>query len=137
MQILFVHPNYPAQFGHVAAQRQDACSLLHLYRTLTDLRRSHPALQLGTYRGIEASGDLISFARELGEDRIVVVLNLGTARFELSSPGMRGRVLVSTGSDREGEPVEGDFSLRADEGFLIGLAQDSEPPVRFEIRQAA
>src|SRR5207249_6884334 len=116
---------------NVAGQQRDAGSLLRLYRNLIRVRRSRPALQLGAYRSIEARGDLILFARELGEECIVVALNLGTGRFELSSGGMRGRVLVSTGCEREGEPVDGGFRLHPDEGLVIELVGKSETPIRF------
>jgi alpha-glucosidase len=122
-----------AELVNVARQEQDARSFLRLHRNLIATRRSRPALQLGSYRAIEASGDLISFAREWGQERVVVALNLGRNRLELSSNGMRGRVLVSTGCDREGEAIDERFLLHGDEGLVIELAGDSQTPMHFAL----
>ncbi len=120
---------------NVAAQQRDPRSMLALYRNLIATRRTHPALQLGAYRAIEAGDDLILFGRELGDERIVVALNLGTVTFNLSAEGMRGRVLASTGCDRNGESVDDGFRLRGDEGLLIELLQGVEMPMRFTNRE--
>jgi alpha-glucosidase len=118
---------------NVADQRRDGCSLLNLYRDLIQLRRSHRALQFGTYRPIEASGDLLLFARELPEERLVVALNLGTARFRLWSAGLGGRIIVSSRCDRQGETIRDAFELHEEEGLVIQLAGDARVPVGIDM----
>jgi alpha-glucosidase len=113
---------------NVADQRRDARSLLNLYRDLIQLRRSHRALQFGAYRPIEASGDLLVFARELPAERLVVALNLGTARFRLGSAGLAGRIIASSRGDRRGETMRDAFELHEDEGLVIELAGDAQAP---------
>jgi alpha-glucosidase len=115
--------------ANVVDQRRDARSLLNLYRDLIQLRRSHRALQLGTYRSIDSSGDLLLFARELAQERLVIALNFGTERLTLGSPGMCGRVIASSGRDRGDETIRDAFELHEDEGLVIELAGDAQVPV--------
>jgi alpha-glucosidase len=119
---------------NVVDQRRDPRSLLSLYRHLIRLRRSHPALQFGSYRPIDASGDLLVFARELAQERLVIALNLGSERIALHSPGMSGTVIASTNRDREGEAIRDAFELRGDEGFVIELPEHAHTPSGLEAR---
>jgi alpha-glucosidase len=118
--------------ANVADQRHDARSLLNLYRHLIRLRRSHPALQFGSYRPIDASGDLLVFARELAQESLVIALNLGSERIALHAPGMSGAVIASTNRDREGEAISDAFELRGDEGLVIELAEHAHTPSGLE-----
>src|SRR5436190_4147568 len=45
--------------ANVESQRGEEFSLYQLYRRLIELRRTHPALAVGTYRPIVAEGDLL------------------------------------------------------------------------------
>lgn len=102
-------------------ERRDPASLLNLYRRLIRLRRERPVLVSGAYRAIAANGDLLLFWRELGPERILVALNLGDAPTagEFAGAGLRGRVLVSSGADRDGKRIDGSIDLRANEGLVI------------------
>jgi alpha-glucosidase len=51
---------------YVENQRSDATTLLALHRRLLQVRRAHPALAIGGYRPIAASGDLLLYQRVLG-----------------------------------------------------------------------
>jgi alpha-glucosidase len=62
---------------NVADQRREPSSLYNLYRALIALRRSRRALTSGSYRPILTSKDLLLFARECEDDRVLVALNLG------------------------------------------------------------
>lgn len=108
---------------NVANQLADATSLLNLYRRLTALRRSRPALTHGSYRPVGASGDLLAYIRAHEGDRILVALNLGSdpVALELKDEAMKGRLLVSSQGDRDGEMVNKRLDLRAHEGAVIGL----------------
>jgi alpha-glucosidase len=97
------------------------------------LRRSRRALQFGTYRPIEASGDLLLFARELPKERLMVVRNLGTARFRIRSPRLGGRIIVSSRRNRQGETIRDAFELHEDEGLVIELAGDVQLPVGIDM----
>jgi alpha-glucosidase len=112
---------------NVAQQKLEKDSLYQLHRRLIALRESSSALQLGIYQPINASGDLLLYIRQHGEERILVTLNLGDEPLSVSLPGggVEGRILLTTMCDRESEAVTGTIELRPAEGMLIAL---SSPP---------
>jgi alpha-glucosidase len=103
------------------AQRDEPRSMLTMYRRLIALRRSEPALTVGTYTPVEADGDLLAYLREADGRRWLVLLNLGAEprAFDLPRAGVAGRVALSTHLDRNGEPAVGTIELRGDEGVII------------------
>jgi alpha-glucosidase len=108
---------------NVAAERYDPTSMLTLYRRLIALRRATPALAVGSYAPVATVGDLLAYTRVYGEQRCLVVLNLGAAseRLELGQAGLRGRFVLSTALDRSGEQVRETVELRPDEGVVAML----------------
>ena len=122
-----IAPSYEEQ--NVATQRSDNDSLYNLYRRLIALRHSRPSLTLGGYRPLFVRGDLLLFARELGNERTLVALNMGSEPTSVAfdSGGLAGRLVVSSFGDRDGEPINGRIDLRADEGAVIELSQDGAP----------
>ena len=109
---------------NVAAMRDDPRSLLTLYRRLIDLRRSEPALSIGSYSTLPAEEDLLAYVRREADRQFLVVLNLGhePERHE-SSLMVEGRIVLSTHLDREDEVVDGPVDLRPDEGLIIDCSQ--------------
>ncbi len=99
----------------VAAQRQDAGSILHLYRRLLALRRARPALQDGTLRLLDAPAGVVAWERVAGDDRVRAVVNF-TSDEQCVAPG--GRVLVA--SDGAGEGAVFDGRLGPDRALLLG-----------------
>jgi alpha-glucosidase len=65
------------QAENVANHRGDPTSIYNLHRRLLRLRRDTPALTVGSYRPIVASGDLLLYTREYEGQCILVALNLG------------------------------------------------------------
>ncbi|HEX7786227.1 MAG TPA: alpha-amylase family glycosyl hydrolase [Methylomirabilota bacterium] len=115
---------------NVERERRDPASMLNLYRRLITARRRSPALLVGGYRPIEASGDLLLYVRQHERDRALVGLNLGreAAALKFSEGRLRGHIVVSSAADRDGETVESELSLRGDEGVLVSLAPDAIVP---------
>ena len=115
-----------ANVENVEQQKADACSIYWLYRKLIALRKSQPALQLGSYQPLVASGDLLLYVRELAENRIFVALNLGAQPAAVIFPqdAAAGTLLLSTHGDRENETVSHDLALRAHEGAIVELSPD-------------
>ena len=109
----------PPEFAlvNVAAERDDRASLLVLYHQLLTLRRAEPALSVGSYRGVDMSGQGLAYVREYGTRRMLVALNLGSE--SLQGPSVRGRVVLGTHPDREGEIINGALALRPDEGVIV------------------
>ena len=107
---------------NVAAETDDAASMLSLFRALTRLRGEQATLTAGSYRGLDGTGDAVfAYIRESGDRRTVVALNLTheAATVDLSDVAPTGQVLLSTALDRTGpEPLDS-LALRADEGVLV------------------
>jgi alpha-glucosidase len=106
---------------NVAAERDEPRSMLALYQRLIGLRRTSPALEIGSYAPVPADGDLLAYIRAAGAQRFLIALNLGSQEQTLDLHALRGRVVLSTHLDREGEPADGMLSLRADEGAIVEL----------------
>ncbi|MER3423710.1 MAG: alpha-amylase, partial [Nitrospiraceae bacterium] len=109
---------------NVGVERKDPTSILTLYRRLVALRRAEPALVIGRYRSVETDGDVLSHERLEGDRRLLVVLNLlgQPQTITIKQPGFRGRLVLSTHLDREGEEVGETIALRADEGVIITVS---------------
>jgi len=109
---------------NVASEREDAKSMLILYRRLIELRRAEPALAVGVYAMLEAGEDLIAYTRQAGTRRLLVALNFAAAEraFDLARLPARATILLSTHWDRLHEVLGAKLLLRADEGVIVELA---------------
>jgi alpha-glucosidase len=110
---------------NVEALEQDRNSILHLYRKLIALRRKHPALIDGETRSITADQNLLRYERIGGDERLLVLLNLGHCVIQAAAEA--GNVIAATGSYREGERVENSIELRDSEALLIKIEQRPAP----------
>jgi alpha-glucosidase len=106
-----------------STQRADPRSILSLYRRLIALRRSTPALSVGTYRGLHADNDILVYERAAGDRRLIVALNLTHGERMLPETVARARVVLSTHLDRHAEPAR---SVRADEGLVLEPVKETE-----------
>ena len=104
---------------NVVALLTDHTSLLHLYRKLIALRRSLSPLVSGELRGLSAETSLLRYERVNSSERLLVLLNLGFDPVETRLHG--GTVLLSTGSDRDGQRVNDVVTVRGAEGLVIFL----------------
>jgi alpha-glucosidase len=113
---------------NVETQRGDPSSLLSLYRRLIALRRSEPALAVGSYARVPSRGTVFAYTRSEARRELLVALNLGHQAAELirNPEGPAGRIALSTHLDREDESVGARLSLRPDEGVVVLL--DSAGP---------
>jgi alpha-glucosidase len=99
--------------------------MLALHKRLIEARRQTPALAVGSYRPLVATGDVLLFQRShAGSASVIVALNLGDqpAAALLHGTVPAGRVIVSAFGDREGEVIEKEVDLRPNEGLVIELA---------------
>ncbi len=110
---------------NVANQRSEPTSIYNLYRRLIALRRSCRALTTGSYRPVLTRGDLLAFARESKDDRVLIALNLGNqpeaARF--ADGHLTGKLVLSSHLDRDNEAIRGAIDLRPNEGVVITLGE--------------
>ena len=114
-----------ANIVNVADERADPTSMLSLYHRLIDLRRSIPALAVGSLRIVFANGDVLAYIREQGGARFLIALNLGAAGQEMIL-AEAGRLVLSTHLDRSNEEVGGKLGLRADEGVVLQLTENNQ-----------
>lgn len=98
--------------------------MLTLTRALLALRRGHPALSVGSWLPVSATGDLLAYLRQGDGESFLVALNLGgeplSAAF--ADLSVRGAVRISTAGLREGEAVRGSIDLRPNEGVIVQLS---------------
>lgn len=107
----------------VATQEDDPRSMLTLHRLLLELRRSEPALHVGSWAPVEAPADVLAYDREHAGSRFRILLNLGKRPADVVL-GDDWAVALSTGLDRDpGEPVGNTVRLRGDEGVLLARLQ--------------
>jgi alpha-glucosidase len=101
------------------AQSQD--SMLNLYRRLISLRFRTPALVIGSYRRVSVEGEMLVFVRQHTRESVLVALNFGSsaATVNVGQKGRLGRILLSSGGSRDGEPVGGRLELHGNEGLVI------------------
>ncbi|MEH3146921.1 MAG: alpha-amylase family glycosyl hydrolase [Methylobacterium frigidaeris] len=107
---------------NVESLRDDPGSILTLYRRLLTLRRERAALSVGSYRQIDATGDVLIYERALGDERLRIVLNFGHAACIVPAD-TTWRILLSTSAGRAGEASSGTgFPLAGSEALILESA---------------
>jgi alpha-glucosidase len=115
------------QTYNVAVEQQDTHSFLRLARALLALRRSSPALSVGSQQSLnQPNPACFVYLREHSEQRCMVVLNFSAQDqvVTLREQG-QGRVLLSTHLDYEGPIALGEIHLQGNEGLLIEVGASS------------
>ena len=118
-------PDYKEK--NVARELEDPRSFLNFYRKLVSIRKASPALVVGDYRPIQTSPaetreNSFVYERQANGQRVIVALNFSAQELTLNvSGGEKGKVILSTLLDREGEVDLANFTLRANEGCIIAL----------------
>lgn len=112
---------------NVAKQEQEPTSMFSLFRALTGLRQSEPALRVGDYRSVDSgTEDVFAYLRTAPEaDRFLIVLNFGNKLYELdlSQVASKANLAVVTGMIREGEVDLGNLELGPNEGVVLRLLE--------------
>ena len=114
---------------NVAVEQQDTHSFLTLVRALLTLRRSSPALNVGSLRSLDQPNPAcFVYLRQHGSQHYLVALNFSSQDQLVTLPEQgQGRLLLSTHLDQEG-PIElGEMHLRGNEGLLIEVGTPSLP----------
>jgi alpha-glucosidase len=117
---------------NVADQVGDPASILALYRRLIALRHASPAIGVGAQRQIDLPRDLaaVAFVRSSGDERRLVVVNVGAERLELDLraasrgrlPGASTLVLGTDPVRPAGEPVSLERTVVAPfEAVVLGV----------------
>lgn len=127
------------ELRNVASQAQDGRSFLTLFRTMTDLRRTEPALHSGDYASVDvgvASGEIFAYMRTVtrtgtGEDQaegdkgdnFLIVLNMGgnAHTLDLSGVAARADIAVQTLMSRTGTVDLSALEVNPNEGLILRL----------------
>ncbi len=116
-----VAANY--QTVNVATQRNEATSMLNLYRQLLKYRKEAPALAMGSYRSLEgAPEDCFVYFREIESQRLAIALNFSAKGIVLRVDDKAGgRLVLSTHLDRKERVDLRSLHLRGNEGCVVEL----------------
>ncbi len=108
---------------NMETEQRDPHSMLTLTHTLLQLRRTVPALNIGSYASLDQDNDAcFVYTRQHNEQRYVVALNISAQEQVVKLPGMgRGSIALSTHMDREGLVDLSEFRLRGNEGYVMEL----------------
>ncbi len=107
---------------NVALAKNQEDSLLTLYRRLIELRRSEPALAIGAYQSLPATGDVLAYTRQsAGSNSFLVALNFGPTCTNSTQTTLAESLLLSSYLDRANQIIEGPIELRPQEGIIVAL----------------
>jgi glycosidase len=104
---------------NVEKSDQDPNSILHLYRTLIALRKSHPVLVTGELHSVAAANNVLSYERHGDGERLRVILNLADAPIPI--PIGIGEILAATSPDCLSEQPNRLMQLGAAAGLIVRL----------------
>ena len=111
---------------NVAAAEHDPGSMLHLYRRLLALRKTHQPLTIGDFALVDADGDVLAFERRIGEARLLIALNLGDRLQPFAAPEWAAAYVVLLSTLQAGRtPAR---SLRPNEGVILASALSGPTP---------
>jgi glycosidase len=109
-----------AETPDVLTQANDSGSMLSLYRALTHLRRSLPALSRGGYKLGKVEKDVLSYERYDDSARLLIALNMTENPQSVSLNGPY-EVMLSTFLDGHHSPAGIELRLRANEGLILRM----------------
>ena len=108
---------------NVRKQTSNPESILSLYKQILSIRQSEPSLQIGDYRTVLITSQLLCYIREeQGNPAFLIILNFSNtdARFE-SRDSLAGDVFLSSQRQLDFAFFSNGFSVLANEGLIIKL----------------
>lgn len=107
---------------NVAAQEQDAGSILNFYRRLTGLRKENPIMAHGDFKLVSpAEGPVVAYERCLGEKKWIVIHNFSSQPASFTYRGLdKGEVLLCSWEAEE--PLSEELALRPYESLIVEMA---------------
>jgi alpha-glucosidase len=102
----------------VVAQKADPRSMLSLTRSLLELRRREPALNIGDFVLLPTNGGALAYRRSSGERRFTVVLDIESQSIAVKLDA-GGHIVAATRPERVGETVGKHLRIEADEAVVI------------------
>jgi alpha-glucosidase len=102
----------PAEHLTHAVDTQDkvAGSVLEFYRAMLAFRKGNPVLAKGSITLLKSTDDILAFTRDLGNERVLCVFNMGATAAEFAIPsGMTPHSLDCPGVTAA--PIDGELDL--------------------------
>lgn len=91
---------------NVEKELNDSLSMLHLYRQLIHYRAHNHVLLHGSYRSLDLGDNhVFAYLRELGDEKVLVVLNFSKDKESVSFPYQKAKVICTTNREKEGKIV--------------------------------
>jgi neopullulanase len=112
-------------------ERQWNLDLRNYVKGCIALRKAHPALRRGDFKRLFAQGEIYAFARQLGEEKLVVLLNAGQTPWAFDVP-LEGWLPDGTVLDA----VWGEGTATVGDGRLAGLSVPARGGVMLKVRGA-
>nr|MDQ2754373.1 alpha-amylase family glycosyl hydrolase [Actinomycetota bacterium] len=107
--------------------RQDATSILHLYRHLLHARQASPALTHGTMTWLNAPEGVLAYKRAHDDDERVVVINFGSAPLMVQLPdGVWRTEVTSLRAGRGVATCSGQMDLAGEEACVLRLCSGAD-----------
>ena len=113
---------------NVSIQTNNPRSMLSVYRALVRLRRDSDVLLSGDLRLLAATEHVLAYERRLGDQRVVVALNMSGQARSLWVGNPAYEVLLSTYLDDPDLSKDEEIHLRADEGLILRAPADGARP---------
>ena len=104
---------------NVVDLEQDSESILHLYRTLIALRKSHPVLVTGQLHSIAAANDVLTYERHESGEQLRIILNFGDTPATI--PSEISEILAATSPGSTSERPNRLIQLGAAAGLIVRL----------------
>ena len=113
------------KLNNVDRQEGQPTSMLNLYKSLTNLRRSEPALSVGSYESVHISSEHVMAYRRCieGGNNFLILLNFSEdpQLIDLHYLAKVGTIEISTTMTRKGDVRLSNLFLEPNEGLLIRL----------------
>ena len=109
---------------NVSTQAHDPRSILSLYRALIRLRRESDVLSIGDFALMAGTEHVLAYERRLGDQRVMVALNMTGQARSLRVGNAPQEILLSTYLDDPGPMKDEEIRLRADEGLVLRAPPD-------------
>lgn len=108
---------------NVEKEKNDPASMLSLYRSLLELRKNTPALQVGDYFPLGLLGQLMVFKRVLAEQEVLIAINFGEEKISYQPEAhLKGKILLSSSRRMENHEVSGSIELQGEEAVIVSLS---------------
>jgi alpha-glucosidase len=117
------------QTRNVQYQKENLGSMLRMFRALTYLRRTEPALSVGDYITVETGvPEILAYLRasSLSKDTVLVVLNFGSDKhvLDLSSVSRKAQIALTTNLIRMGMVDLDKLLISPNEGMLLWVVNE-------------